>query len=92
MQLWGLHLSPSYMALVVKNSPANAVDTRDLGSVPGSGRSHGEGNGNSFQYPCLKKSVDRGDRWAPVHGVTKCHAQLSTAFKYILPFLLKSVQ
>ena len=83
MQLLGLDLLPSFMALVVKNPPANAVDPRDLGSVPGSGRSHREGNGNSFQYPCLKKSVEREDWWAIVHGVAKSHAQPSTAFKYM---------
>ena len=41
------------VALVVKNPPANAGDARDLGLMPGSGRSHGEGNGNPFQYSCL---------------------------------------
>ena len=92
MQLLGLHLLPSLMVLVVKNPPSNAVDTRDLGSVPGSGRSRGEGDGNSFQYPFLKKSMDRGDWWATAHWVAKSHAQPSAAFKYILPFLLKSVQ
>ena len=40
----------------VKNSPASAGDTRNLGSTPGSGRSPGEGNGNSLQYYCLGKS------------------------------------
>ena len=40
--------------LVVKNPPANAGDIRDTGSVPGSGRSDGEGNGNLLQYSCLE--------------------------------------
>ena len=44
------------VALVVKNLPANARDTRDVGSIPGSGRSPGEGNGNPLQYSCLGKS------------------------------------
>ena len=44
------------MALVVKNPPANAGDARDMGSIPGSGRSPEEGNGNPVQYFCLKKS------------------------------------
>ena len=44
---------------VVKNPPANAGDTRDVGSIPGSGRSPGE-NGNSLQYSCLENSIDRG--------------------------------
>ena len=41
------------MALVVKNPAANAGDIRDVGSIPGSGRSPGGGNGNPFQYSCL---------------------------------------
>ena len=45
---------------VVKNLPANAGDIRDAGSIPGSGRSPGEGNGNLLQYPCLGKPMDRG--------------------------------
>ena len=56
---------------VVKNSPANARDARDLGSVPGSGKSSGVGNSNPFQYPCLENSKDRGVWWAKVHGVTR---------------------
>ena len=46
--------------LVVKNSPANAGDARDLGSIPGSERSPGEGNGNPLQYSCLENPMDRG--------------------------------
>ena len=44
---------------MVKNPSANAGDVRDTGSIPGSGRSPGEGNGNSFQYSCLKNPMDR---------------------------------
>ena len=44
----------------VKNLPANAVDTRDMGSIPGSGRSTGGGNGNLLQYSCLGNSMARG--------------------------------
>ena len=44
---------------VVKNLPANAGDAGDAGSIPGSGRSPGEGNGNPLQYSCLKNSKDR---------------------------------
>ena len=51
---------------VVKNIPANAGDTS---SIPGSGRSLGEGNGNPLQYSCLGNSVDRGTWLATVHGV-----------------------
>ena len=61
----------SQMALVVKNSPANAGDARDVGSIPGLGRSPRGGNGNPFQYSCLENSMNRGAWWAIVHGVTK---------------------
>ena len=54
---------------MVKNPPANAGDVRDTGSIPGLGRSPGEGNGNSLQYSCLGNSMDRGALWAIVHGV-----------------------
>ena len=49
---------------VVKNPPANAGDTGDVGSIPGSGRSPGTGNGNPLQYSCLQNSMDRGAWWA----------------------------
>ena len=44
----------------VKNPHVNAGDTRELGLIPGSGRSPKEGNGNAFQYSCLADTVDRG--------------------------------
>ena len=53
---------------MVKNLPANAGDA---GSIPGSGRSPGEGNGNPFQYSCLGKPMDKEAWQATVHGVTK---------------------
>ena len=53
---------------VVKNPPANAGD---MGSIPGSGRSPGEGNGNPLQDSCLGSSTDRGDWQATVHRVAK---------------------
>ena len=56
---------------VVKNLPANAGDSGDMGSIPGSGRFHGEGNGNPLEYSCLGNSMDRGTWLARVHGVTK---------------------
>ena len=52
----------------VKNLPANAGDT---GSISGSGRSPGGGNGNPLQYSCLGNPVGRGAWWATVHGVMK---------------------
>ena len=48
------------VALVVKNLLANAGDIRDTGSIPGPGRSPGEGNGNPLQYSCLENPMDRG--------------------------------
>ena len=61
----------------VKNLPANAGGTRDVGLIPESGRSPGGGNGNPPQYSCLGHSMDRGAWLAPVHGVTKSQTQLS---------------
>ena len=58
-------------ALVVKNPPADAGDLRDVGWIPGSGRSPGEGNGNPLQYSCLENPMDRGAWRATVHGVTE---------------------
>ena len=59
------------VALVVKNPPANAGDTGDVGSVPGSGRPTRGGNGNPLQYSCLESPMDRGGWWTTVHGVAK---------------------
>ena len=60
-----------------------ACNSRDLGSVPESGRSPGEGNGNPLQYSCLENSIDRGAWQATVHGVAKSQTRLSdfTFFK-----------
>jgi len=58
----------SQVVLVVKNPPANAGDARDLGSIPGSGRSLREGHSNPFQYFCLENPMDRGAWWATVIG------------------------
>ena len=56
---------------MVKNLPANAEDIRDLGSIPGLGRSSGVGNGNPLQYSCLGNPMDRGAWWASVHRVAE---------------------
>ena len=53
---------------MVKNPPANAGDS---GSIPGSGRSPGEGNGNPLQYSCLGNPMNTGAWWATVHVVAK---------------------
>ena len=59
MTLFGL-LGASQAALVVKNLPANSGDAGDMGSIPGSGRFPGEGNGNPLQSSCLENPMDRG--------------------------------
>ena len=56
---------------MVKNLPSNAGDTGDMDSIPGSGRSPGEGNDNPLQYSCLGNPMDRGAWQATVHGITK---------------------
>ena len=53
----------------VKNPPANAGDIRDMGSVPGLGRSPGGGHGNTRQYSCLENAMDRGTYQATDHGL-----------------------
>jgi len=62
---------------VVKNLPANTGDTRDIHLIPGSGKSLGAGNGNPLQYSCLENPMDRGGRWATVHGVANSESRLS---------------
>ena len=57
--------------LVVKNLHANAGGLRKGGSIPGSGRSPGGGQGNPLQYSCLENPMDRGAWQATVHGVTQ---------------------
>ena len=70
--MWGF---PS--GAVVQNLPANAGDTKDLGSIPGWGRCPGGENGYPLQYSCLESSMDRGAWQATVHRVTKSWTRLS---------------
>ena len=56
---------------------ASACNAGDLGLVPGSGRSPGEGNGNPLQYSCLENPREGGAWWATVHGVAKSQTRLS---------------
>ena len=56
---------------MVKNLPADAGDTGDVGSIPGWGGSPGGGNGNPLQYSWLDNPMDRGAWWATVCGATK---------------------
>ena len=62
---------------VVKNLPANAAACRDPGSIPGSGRSPGDGKGNPLQHSRLGNPVHRGGGWATAHEVTKSQTGLS---------------
>ena len=57
--------------LVVKNPPTNTGNIRDEGSILGSGKSPGEGNGSPLQYSCLENPMDRAASWATVHRVAK---------------------
>ena len=56
---------------------ASACNAGDPGSIPGSGRSPGEENGNPLPYSCLENSMDGGAWWAIVHGVAKSWTRLS---------------
>ena len=59
-------------------SKESACNVRDLDSIPGSGRSPGEGNGNPLQYSCLENPIDRGAWQATVHGVSRVGHDLAT--------------
>ena len=63
--------------LVIKNLPANAGDTEDVGSIPGLGRYPGGENGNPLQYFCWDYHMDRGAWQATAHGVAKSQIGLS---------------
>ena len=62
---------------VKKVSQVVLGDARNIGSIPGSGRSPGVGNGNPLQYSCLENSMDRGTWWSIDHGVAKSEKTLS---------------
>ena len=66
------------------NPPDNAGDIRDSGSMLGSGRSPGGGNGNPLRYSCLENPMDRGAWEATICGVTKSHTQLKQLSTYCL--------
>ena len=78
-----------FMVLLVKNPPASAEDKRDASSIPKSGRSPGEGNGNPLQYSCLESPVDTRGWWATVPRATKSWKRLST--NTWSPLLLKKL-
>ena len=70
---------------MVKNPPARTGDTRDVGLIPGSGRSPGEGNGNPLQYSCLENPMDRG---AMYNDISFCFNLNFPDYKKILRLLL----
>ena len=76
------------MKLVVKNLPANAGDTRDTGSIPGSGRCPGGRHGTPLQYSCLENPMDRGAWQATVHErVCECtHTHTHILLMVAIPF------
>ena len=76
---------------VGSDGKAWACNAEHLGSIPGLGRSPGEGNGNPLQYYCLENPMDRGTWWATVHGVAKSWTRLSDFISfsvYIFLFFL----
>ena len=66
----------SQVVLVVKNLPVNAGDIRDVGLIPGLGRSFGERHGNPLQYSCPENHVDRGAWQTSVHRVANSQTRL----------------
>ena len=79
---------------VKKESTCNAGDTGDAGSIPGSGRSPGGGNGNPLQYSCLKNLTHRGVWQARIHGVAKSRTRLSThaLFQTCMKFFIMLIE
>ena len=76
------------MVLKVKSLPASAGDVRDTGSIPGSRRSLGGGNGNPLQYSSLENPMNRGAWQATVHGVSRVGHNLATKHTHIYIFVL----
>ena len=72
-----VHMCASQEVLVVKNLPSNETDIRDMGLIPGSGRSPQGGYGNPLQYSWLENPMDGGAWWATVHRVKKSQTRLS---------------
>ena len=82
---WAIIILASQMVQVIKNLPANAVAAVDMGSIPGSRRLPGGGNGNPLQYSCWDNPMDREAWQITVQGVTKSQTQLSTNHYRIHP-------
>ena len=71
---------------MVINMSASSGDVKDAGSIPGSERASGEGNGNPLQNSCLENCMDRGAWRATVHGVVKSQTQLSDYHSRLLRY------
>ena len=80
------------VALVVNNPFANAGDVRDLGSIPGSGRSFGGGHSNPLRYSCLENPMDREAWWATVYRVAKSWTQLKQLSAKFLTYSKHSIK
>ena len=85
-----LHELFSLPALYGSEVKASVCNAGDLGSIPGLGRSSGEGNDNPFQYSCLENPMDGVAWWATFHGVPKSRTQLSN-FTFTSTFSLQSL-
>ena len=80
-----------YLNLGGSDSKASAYNVGDLGSIPGLGRSPGEGNGNPLQYSCLENPMDRGAWWTTVHGVAKSQTQLKQLSMHVCLILIITI-
>ena len=80
----------SQVVLTGKNLPADAGDIRHTGWIPAWGKSPGEGNANPLQYSCLENPLDRGARWAVVHGLAKNRTQLKWLCTHIVSIFIKN--
>ena len=78
---WRPYVGAFPVAQMVKNPPASAGEAKDKGSIPGSGRSPGEGNGNLLQYSCLGNIMDREAWQATAYGITRVKHDLATKQK-----------
>ena len=90
---WSLGRMSPLLAWGKAEVKASTCNVGDLGSIPGSGRSPGEGNGTPLQCSCLENPMDEGAWWAAVHGVAKSRTRLSdftftfTSIEVVSPFL-----
>ena len=75
---------------MVKNLPVNAGDIRDIGLIPGLGRSSGRGNGNPLQYSCLEKPMDRGAWCAKFYRVSKSRTRMKQLSTHMMCTFLDS--